>query len=200
MAGFTAILLAAGRSQRMGEMKALLHWEGSTLIKYQVSTLIGAGAKEVIVVLGHNAELLMPEIKDLARVRCVINKDYDLGRTTSIKVGLNAIDSNDTDCILFLNVDQPRNSDVISRLVLSHGSSQRNITIPTYDGNGGHPIIFGMELVADLLNISEENFGFKSIITMHASRVHRVSDTDPCVLWDLNTPEQYADALQDLQS
>ena len=92
MAGFTAILLAAGRSQRMGEMKALLHWEGSTLIKYQVSTLIGAGAKEVIVVLGHNAELLMPEIKDLARVRCVINKDYDLGRTTSIKVGLKAID------------------------------------------------------------------------------------------------------------
>ena len=147
MAGFTAILLAAGRSQRMGEMKALLHWEGSTLIKYQVSTLIGAGAKEVIVVLGHNAELLMSEIKDLARVRCVINKDYDLGRTTSIKVGLNAIDSNDTDCILFLNVDQPRNSDVISRLVLSHGNSQRNITIPTYDGKGGHPIIFGMEFI-----------------------------------------------------
>ena len=91
MTRFTAILLCAGKSQRMGEMKALLNWKDSTLVKYQVATLIDSGAEEVIVVLGHNAELLMPEIKDLARVRCVINEDYDLGKTTSIKVGLKAI-------------------------------------------------------------------------------------------------------------
>ena len=84
MTRFTAILLCAGKSQRMGVMKALLNWAGSTLVKYQVATLIDSGAEEVIVVLGHNAELIKPELNDFSAVKCVINKEYETGRTTSI--------------------------------------------------------------------------------------------------------------------
>ena len=133
MAGFTAVLLSAGKSQRMGEMKALLNWAGSTLVKYQVATLIDSGAEEVIIVLGHNAELIKPELKEFASVKCVINEEYELGRTTSIKAGLAAVDSNNTDSILFLNVDQPRNMKVISDLVSYHGSSRSKITVPTFN-------------------------------------------------------------------
>ncbi|MBO55627.1 MAG: hypothetical protein CL886_08205 [Dehalococcoidia bacterium] len=198
MAGFVSILLAAGKSQRMGEPKALLNWGGISLVQYQVSTLIESGSQEVIVVLGHNAELIEPHLKGFSKVRCVINEDYMLGRTSSIKVGVKAIGIVDPDCILFLNVDQPRNTEVIARLLLNHKWSRNHITVPTYDGKGGHPIIFGTEFTSDLLNITEETFGFRSIMTSHTSKVERVSVSDPCVLWDLNTPEQYADALQNL--
>jgi len=67
MTRFTAILLCAGKSQRMGEMKALLNWKDSTLVKYQVATLIDSGAEEVIVVLGHNAEAIILEVADLQK-------------------------------------------------------------------------------------------------------------------------------------
>lgn len=198
MAGFTAVLLSAGKSQRMGEMKALLNWAGSTLVKYQVATLIDSGAEEVIIVLGHNAELIKPELKEFASVKCVINEEYELGRTTSIKAGIAAVDSNNTDSILFLNVDQPRNMKVISDLVSYHGSSRSKITVPTFNGKGGHPIIFGMQFIPDLLNITEETFGFRSVMSMHDSQIQRVRVSDPGVLWDLNTPEQYAQALLNL--
>ena len=199
MTRFTAILLCAGKSQRMGEMKALLNWKDSTLVKYQAATLIDSGAEEVIVVLGHNAELIKPELNDFSAVKCVINKEYETGRTTSIKVGVEAIGSNNTDSILFLNVDQPRNMEVISHMVLYHGSSRSNITIPTYKGKGGHPIIFGMQFIPDILGITEETFGLRSVMSTHDSQIQRVSVNDPCVLWDLNTPEQYAQALRNLQ-
>jgi CTP:molybdopterin cytidylyltransferase MocA len=52
------LLLAAGESTRMGTIKALLEWEGTTLLEYQVSQLRAARLGEVVVVLGHEAELL----------------------------------------------------------------------------------------------------------------------------------------------
>ena len=89
--------------------------------------------------------------------------------------------------------------EVISHMVLYHGSSRSKITIPTYKGKGGHPIIFGMQFVSDILDIAEETFGFRSVMSMNASQIQRVSVNDPCVLWDLNTPEQYSQALRNLQ-
>ena len=59
----SAILLAAGESTRMRQQKALLPWQGTTLIQYQVSSLLEAGVSQVVAVLGHHAETLRPLVE-----------------------------------------------------------------------------------------------------------------------------------------
>ena len=80
----SAILTAAGESTRMGRPKALLPWHGTTLLEHQTACLIDAGAAEVVVVLGHQANAVVPQVKG-PHVRHVLNPDYRLGKTTSIK-------------------------------------------------------------------------------------------------------------------
>ncbi|MCH8205535.1 MAG: NTP transferase domain-containing protein, partial [Chloroflexi bacterium] len=89
MSRICAILIAAGESTRMGRPKPLLAWHGTTLLEYQVDSLVEGGADEVIVVLGHDAESLAPYVKG-ACVRYVVNPDYREGKTTSIKAGVGA--------------------------------------------------------------------------------------------------------------
>ena len=117
-------------------------------------------------VLGHRADELQARIgvnSDVyaaGNVRCVINRDFMQGKTTSIKAGVRAIAGPDNDpdadpdnpdagpagggSILLLNVDQPRGAPVIRRALAAHQSGAGAgalITIPTCRGKGGHPII-----------------------------------------------------------
>jgi molybdenum cofactor cytidylyltransferase len=78
-----AILLAAGESTRMGRLKQLLPWDGTPLIAWQVGQLQEAGADDVVVVLGHEAEQIRSAVPEPARV--VINPDYKQGRATSLR-------------------------------------------------------------------------------------------------------------------
>ena len=188
---FVAILLAAGESTRMGQMKALLDWEGTSLINYQVSTLLDAGIAEVIMVLGYESEAIQKEVVPYDRLRCVVNHAYREGKTTSIKLGLSAVDEASPHGVMFLNVDQPRKTDTIAMLMECHHDSSAQITIPTYHQKGGHPIIFDSILIPELLCVNEETFGLKHITDAYSKQTQRVEVDDSSVLWDLNTPDQY---------
>ena len=65
MKGVSALLLAAGKSRRMGQLKALLPWKETTLLQYQVGSLQSGGVSQVIVVLGYRAESLRSVIVDI---------------------------------------------------------------------------------------------------------------------------------------
>ena len=107
----------------MGQLKALLDWQGRPLIIHQIVALREAGADEVIVVLGHRADELQArvganrDVYNLGKVRCVVNEDYAQGKTTSIKTGLWALgpSAKPDAAILMLNVDQPRSARIIKR-------------------------------------------------------------------------------------
>ena len=186
----TAVLLAAGESRRMGELKALLPWQGQSLLAHQVSELAAAGVDRIMVVLGHRHEELSPELEAQPRVEWVVNHDYLQGKTTSIKAGLGAL-SHLPETLILLNVDQPRHADTIAYLVRQHRAGQSLITIPTHRGKGGHPIIFDGSLLSELGRISEANQGIREVVHRHGEGVRRVEIDSPEVLWDLNTPEQY---------
>ena len=85
MASVAAVLLAAGESARMGQPKALLPWCGSTLLEYQASSLSSAGIGRIIVVLGHRSKELVPLLEDRPALEWVYNRDYLIGKTTSLK-------------------------------------------------------------------------------------------------------------------
>ena len=199
----SAILLAAGASRRMGSLKALLDWQGRPLIIHQIAALRAGGAAEVIVVLGHRADELQARIganSDVyaaGNVRCVINRDYFRGKTTSIIAGLRAISppsatGDGEGSIMLLNVDQPRSPAVLRQVLDAHHANPGAlITIPTCGGQGGHPIVARRHLYAELLAITEETQGMRALTERHRQRTQRVELGAPELLWDVNTPEQY---------
>ncbi len=190
-----AILLAAGESRRMGQLKALLPWQGDTLLGCQVSSLLQAGISQVVVVLGHKRDRLLPLLEGQDRVFPVFNPDYQAGKTTSIKTGLRARQAADAQTLVLLNVDQPRTSETISALLSRHQSSDCLITIPVFQGKGGHPIILDCSLLPELLEIAEASQGIRAVVRKHKERMQRVEIDTSEVLWDLNTPEQYQAAI-----
>ena len=196
MADVVAILLAAGESRRMGQLKALLPWQGVSLIKHQVASLRAGGVDQVVVVLGHRSDELKSELGDTAGVSWQLNPDYLQGKTTSIKAGLNALGTDQPQALLLLNVDQPRSAGVIRFLLEGHLSQDSLITIPTHNGKGGHPIILSPTLLDELRRIDEESFGIKAVVQRHLEGIRRVEMDSPEVLWDLNTPEEYHRVLE----
>lgn len=196
MADVVALLLAAGESRRMGQLKALLPWQGVSLLLYQVTALKDAGVDRVVVVLGHQAEQLRPIVEGQEGVSLAFNPDYLQGKTTSIKAGLKALEASDLAALVVLNVDQPRHPETIQSLLQQHQAGHALITIPTYQGKGGHPIVLAPVLLDELRLINEETQGIKAVAQHYKAHTQRVEMESPEVLWDLNTPEQYQEALQ----
>ena len=191
-----AILLAAGESSRMGELKALLPWRGQTLLEHQISALREGGADRLVVVLGHRAEELQSLVDSSPGASWAFNPDFLQGKTTSLKVGLSAVDPAAVSEILLLNVDQPRSAPDISHILDVHRASGYAITVPTFRGKGGHPIVLSCDLLEDLLAIDEESQGIKAVVRRRPEAVNRVPIDNPEILLDLNTPEQYQEAVE----
>ena len=195
MPGVGAILLAAGESSRMGQLKALLPWRNTTLLEHQLRSLLDGGVQLVVVVVGHDADRLKPIIEAVEGASWTLNNDYLQGKTTSLKAGVAALAGQPISDVLLLNVDQPRNADTVRRLLERHQASSFRITIPTHGGKGGHPILIAAELFPELAEIEEESQGLKAVVRRHAEATERYELDDPSVLLDLNTPEQYQKAL-----
>ena len=181
----------------MGTPKALLDWHGVPLIKRQVDALREAGLSPIIVVLGHAYEDLAPVVPDSLGVHTVHNPDYKNGKTTSIKAGARELQRLGAgDSLLLLNVDQPRTGDLIKRVVTVHDEGEALVTVPTWRGKGGHPIVMSTTLLEELLEIREETLGVKELRIRHEDRTQRVDLGDPQVTLDMNTPEDYRKALE----
>ncbi len=195
MPGVWAILLAAGESSRMGQLKALLPWRYTTLLEHQLRSLSDAGVLQVVVVLGHAADSLKPIVESVNGASWVLNPLYLQGKSTSLKTGVAALAGQKVSDVLLLNVDQPRSATTVRTVLDRHLASSHRITIPTHGGKGGHPIIISAELLPELGEIEEESQGLKAVVRRHAEATERFELDDPEILWDLNTPEQYQKAL-----
>ena len=172
----------------MGQLKALLSWHSVTLIQYQVESLLAAGAWPVVVVVGHRREEILPHIPTSATI--AVNSDYRAGRSSSVKVGLQAL-SADAAAIAILGVDQPRCPSLLRRLFQHYRRSRALITRPTYKGKHGHPVIFATTLLPELLQITEEGQGLREVVHRHAEEVRDLPVDTREVLLDLNRPEEY---------
>jgi molybdenum cofactor cytidylyltransferase len=196
MGSVASILLAAGESARMGQPKALLPWERSTLLEYQIFSLSSSDIGRSMVVLGHHSEELIPLLSNRSNVKWVYNPDYLKGKTTSIKSGIRALGAIPEKALLILNVDQPRTPEVITAIVNEHLRSRSLITLPSYDGNGGHPMVISTSLLPELMAISEETKGLKAVTRRHEVDTHVMVMETAQILLDINTPEDYQIALE----
>ncbi|MQF69025.1 nucleotidyltransferase family protein [SAR202 cluster bacterium AD-804-J14_MRT_500m] len=186
-----AMLLAAGLSTRMGEPKPFLDWKGKSLLNYQTETLRNAGLNPVLVILGHRADQIETDLIPDESLQVIHNPHYKQGRSTSIRAGVKALESSNVDSLLILNIDQPRQISSIKSLVKSHQEAGSLITIPTYQGKGGHPVIFSTSLLAELSQVSEDSQGIKALVRRHEKETHRLDLGLEEVLLDFNTKEEY---------
>ncbi len=102
----SGIVLAAGTSSRFGRTKQLLELGGKPLAQHAVDAAADAGLDEVIVVLGHDADLVGAGLHLPSHARTVTNTDYEEGQATSLIAGLDAADPT-SDAAVVLLADQP---------------------------------------------------------------------------------------------
>ena len=193
MSGVSAIILAAGESTRMGRLKALLPWQGRTLIEYQMESLREAGADQVVVVVGHRWEEVEAPARGRPGVETAINPDYRQGKTTSIKAGLSRV-SPSAQAIIVLAVDQPRPVSILKSLIDVHLERGSLITCPEHGGHRGHPFIFSAGLMPELMGITEEGQGLREVVDRHRADTYRLAVDNPIVNADMNSPEDLEEA------
>ena len=188
------IILAAGESSRMGSPKGLLEWRGTTLIEYQMNSLLQGGCDKVVVVTGKYDVEMVPLLKDRPGIIRAYNPKYLEGKTTSIKAGVWELPDG-IHSIVLLAVDQPRPAWVIEKVLRLHTDLGADVTSPGFDGHGGHPLVFDAQLRSDLMNITEEGEGVREIFRKPDLNHHRVKFDSAIVRLDINTPEAYENAL-----
>src|SRR5205807_8477255 len=148
-----AIVLAAGRSTRMGRPKALLPLGGNeTFLSRIVRTLHDADVDDVVVVVGHEPD---PVIADLtqrdAAARFVINHEYDSGQLSSVLAGLRVIDRPGVAAALVTLVDVPLvKASTVRAVVDRYRRTRAPIVRPVCAGRHGHPVLIDRTLFDDL--------------------------------------------------
>jgi molybdenum cofactor cytidylyltransferase len=186
-----ALVLAAGRSTRMGRPKALLPVtrDGETFIERLVATLIAGGVDDVVVVAGDEAVAIRARLGFRARV--AVNRQIDLGQLSSIVVGLDVIDRPGVQAVMIAPVDQPLVSETTVRVLADAWRRTRApIVRPVRGGRHGHPVIFD-RAVFDELRAANPAQGARAIVHAHAESVSDIAVDDDGAFADIDTPADY---------
>lgn len=190
----SAILLAAGESKRMGELKLLLPFGTSTIIEKSIDALLSSRVNEVIVVTGCKAEEVIKRIAGKP-IRIVVNPHYLQGMSTSITAGLNLIDRK-AKAIMIALADQPViDSKVIDKLLEQFRRHDKGIAIPVYQGKRGHPVVFSVKYKKELLKL-EGDVGGKEIIDQHQDDVLEVPVESRGISIDIDNLNDYEQLAQ----
>jgi molybdenum cofactor cytidylyltransferase len=182
----SAILLAAGRSSRMGAFKPLLPFGNKTVIECCIDSLRNGGVETIVVVLGHRADDMREK---LTGVRFAINPDPDSEMGASIAVGLREIPEN-TQAILIALADHPAVPASVVASVIEEWVEGARIVIPTWQGRGGHPVLVDLRFRSELLNLTESG-GLRALFESHREAVRRVAVESPFIARDMDTWDDY---------
>ena len=188
----TAIVPAAGHSSRMGQNKLLMPFAGKSLIERAVDTLMTSGVDEIVVVLGHEANLVRSRLEGKS-VHFVDNPDYRAGLSTSVRAGMEAAPKG-ADAMMIYLADQPLlEADEVRRLVLAFAEAKRagkSIVVPFFCNKRGNPVILDAsyrEMVLDVVG----DAGCRRIIKRHPEQVFAVQMETDHVVRDVDTPEDF---------
>lgn len=188
-----AVVLAAGKSVRMGRAKALLPLTATdTFITRIVRTLLAAGVDDVVVVVGHEAPAIVKALDDSGLpVRIAVNHDFEAGQLSSLLTGLAAIDRPGTTAMLLTLVDVPLVSPGTVRAVLDRYATMRPTVVrPVRGDQHGHPVLLDRSLFA-ALRAADPCQGAKPIVRAHVSAAGDVTVQDPGAFQDIDTPDEY---------
>ena len=186
----SAILLAAGQSKRMGdENKLVKNFQGIPLIKHSVRNILASFIGELIIVLGHQKEIIEKLIDKNEKIKFVFNQDFESGMATSIKTGLNHL-SEETEAFFICLGDMPMvNKDIFNRLIKS--KNNREIIVPTYKNEQGNPILFSKSMKKKIMTI-EGDVGAKKILELNKDKILNIETNDQSITKNFNTLDNFS--------
>ena len=184
-----ALVLAAGRSMRMGAVnKMLAEIGGKPLVRIAAEQAVASHAQPVIVVTGHEREKVEAALKELP-VRFVYNADYAEGLGTSLKAGIAAVPE-ETDAVVVCLGDMPQvDAALINRLIAAFDPERGAlVVVPSIDGRRGNPVVWSRRFFHDLMAI-QGDVGARHLIGNYAEAVVEVPLAGEAALTDVDTPE-----------
>ncbi len=186
------VVLAAGRSARMGSPKALLDFLDLPFAVRILEALEALEVKTRVVVLGPDAPRIQPV---LAGHDCMIveNLEPEAGPIASLRVALRALQPLQPSAALVWPVDLPHvRVTTVERLLETHRRTDAPAVVPTFGERRGHPVIWGSALFGELLESpAATREGARAVLHRHEKDVVSVPVDDPAVIDELNTPEDY---------
>ncbi|MEO8255930.1 MAG: nucleotidyltransferase family protein [Acidobacteriota bacterium] len=189
-----AIVLAAGKSTRMGRPKASLPLEhGETFLSSIVRTLSAAAIADVVVVVGHDADAIIAGFSRTgASARFVTNPDYDDGgQFSSLLCGLNAIDRPEVVAVIVTLVDVPFvTAETVRAVIDRYHQTHAPVVRPVRGDTHGHPVLIARSLF-DELRRAEPSAGARLVVRAHASASGDVQVDDDGAFRDIDTAAEY---------
>lgn len=191
-----AIVLAAGRSSRMGRNKLLLDLAGRPIVAHVLDTVAKSTFAEIVVVTGHQAGKVKAALSDVpAPLKFVEARDYADGMAASLKAGIKAL-SPKIDAALVILGDMPQISQQLVRdIVAAYNPLEgRAIVLPVADGKRGNPVLFDRRFFAEMLTL-DGDVGARHIIGGNGELVAEIPAEPGQIFMDVDTPEAYRQLL-----
>ena len=199
MERLAAIVLAAGRSSRMGEFKPLLDVEGRTLLEWAVAGFRDAGIDEVLVVTGHRAGEV-GAVAERAGARPVANPEFDHGMFSSACAGVAALDAAVLRFFLVpadVPLVRPETIGRLARAARDAAATPRgapDVVYPAATGATGHPPLISATLREEIIAAGPDGpaGGLRSLLMEYIARSAIVEVGDPGIVLDADTPDDLA--------
>lgn len=184
-----AVVLSAGFSRRMGAFKPLLPFGSATVIERVIATIREAGVGAIRVVVGWNADVLIP-VLDRCAVPWIRNERFAEGMYASVQAGVRSLPP-DVAAFFLMPGDMPLvQGATLVRLITEWDAGPGGILYPCYQGHRGHPPLVASQYLPEILRETPPG-GLRELLGCHAADARRIEVADPGILADLDTPEAY---------
>ena len=186
----SSILLTAGQSKRMnGKNKLTKEIQGIPLIKLSAKNILASSINELIIVLGHQKEIIEKLIAKNEKIKIVFNKNFESGMASSIKTGLNHL-SEKSEAFFICLGDMPLvNHNIYNQLIKS--KNNKEIIVPTYKGQQGNPVLFDKSMKEKVIDISGD-VGAKKILELNKDKILNLEINDQSITKGFNTQGDFS--------
>lgn len=186
------VILAGGRSTRMGSAKALLDFRGAPFVVRILEVLEVLDVRPRLVVVGPDGHAIRAALTDHD---CLVVENADVagGPIASLRVALRALHPVQPAGVLTWPVDLPHiRLTTVERLLDSYRQDGAPVVVPAFGARRGHPVLWDASLFAELLtSVEAARSGARAVLQAHRAAARVVPVDDPAVVDSLNTPEDY---------
>lgn len=181
----SAIILAAGKSTRMGQPKMLLPWGDTTILGKVIETIRAAEIEDILVVT--NSEIERHFTNQSPRI--VQNDSGEM--LSSIQLGLQSQKPAAEAALICLG-DQPQIEEGSARSVCeAFQKSKSNLVVPSYRMRRGHPWLAARPLWDEILGMREPET-MRDFLNRHNADILYVECNTPAILQDVDNPDDYS--------
>ena len=183
------IILAAGRSLRMGKNKLLLPFHGKPILQHVIEAALHSSLSPLILVLGSDSDAIRSHV-DLGNISVIENKDFSCGYGSSLQVGLRAL-SDSCAGAMFLLGDQPLVTvATIEKLIMAFQAEPERWVAPSWNGQRGNPVITPASWFDRIFALKGDT-GPREHLKDPSARLKLVDVDDRGVVFDIDSPEDY---------